>query len=235
MKLSKAYENRDFLHSREARAIRIQCEQLEPEQRFAQLGVRRAVIFFGSARLAQDTPTCRDAAALGALFADWTCKTHSKPDRFYLCTGGGPGIMQAVHEGSARVDRSLNIGLNVSLPAEEVPNPFLDPDRAVEFHYFFMRKFWFMNLARAAVIFPGGFGTLDELFELLTLTQTRKSSPMPIVLYDRTFWTDTINFESLARRQLIGRGDTRLFEYADTPGQAFELIRDQLQSRTSRT
>jgi uncharacterized protein (TIGR00730 family) len=228
VKLDKAYENRDFLHSREARAIRIQCEQLEPEQRFRTLGVNRAVIVFGSARLSQDSVSCRDAADLAERVARWTVAEHALPERYHLCTGGGPGIMQAVHEGAARVDRSLNIGLNISLPHEEVPNPFLDPGRAVEFHYFFMRKFWFMRLSRAMVIFPGGFGTLDELFEALTLTQTGKSERMPIVLYDSSFWNEIVNFEALARRGLIKPADLELFAFADTPEQAFELLRNGL-------
>lgn len=224
MKLTKAYENRDFLMSPEARAIRIQCEQLEPELRFRALGVQRAVVIFGSARLVQESQTCRDAADLAERIARWTVATHALPDRYYLCTGGGPGIMQAVHEGSARVDRALNIGLNVSLPHEEIPNPHLDVGRAVEFHYFFMRKFWFMNLARAAIIFPGGFGTLDELFEVLTLIQTGKSGPMPIILFDRKFWDETINFAALARYGLIRPTDLDLFRFADKAEEAFELL-----------
>lgn len=220
MKSPKAYENQEFLKGSEARTVRILCEYMEPEQRFRQLEIRRAVIVFGSARLRPDSPSYRDAADFGERIARWTTETHTAPDRYYLCTGGGPGIMEATHEGAARVDAALNVGLNISLPFEERPNPHLDPRRAVNFHYFFMRKFWFLNLARAAAIFPGGFGTLDELFELLTLTQTGKSSPMPIVLYDRAFWNETVNFESLARRGLIRREDLALFSYADTPEEA---------------
>ncbi|MGQ0697399.1 MAG: LOG family protein [Panacagrimonas sp.] len=222
--LPKSYLNRDFLMSPEARGVRLLCEYLDPEKRFRELGVQRGVILFGSARLAEESDACRGAADLAELLARWTTQQHALADRYYIVTGGGPGIMQAAHEGAARVDASLNIGLNISLPHEEKPNPFLEPHRALVFHYFFMRKFWFMNLAEAAVIFPGGFGTMDELFELLTLTQTGKSSKMPIVLYDRAFWSETINFESLARRGLIKHSDLDLFSYADTPEEAMKHV-----------
>lgn len=225
MKLPKSYLNPEFLMSAEARTVRILCEYLDPERRFRELQIERGVILFGSARLPPDSPAYRDAADLAEQLARWTTNTHEPRRRYYVVTGGGPGIMQAAHEGAARVDAALNVGLNISLPHEEQANPFVDLRRSVVFHYFFMRKFWFMNLARAAVIFPGGFGTMDELFELLTLTQTGKSSPMPIVLYDRSFWNETINFESFARRGLISPADLKLFRYADTPAEALELVR----------
>ncbi len=224
MKLPKSYLNPDFLMSREARTVRLLCEYLDPEKRFRELSIKHGVILFGSARLPKDSPSYRDAAALAEMIARWTTKEHAVADRYYIVTGGGPGIMQAAHEGAARVDADLNVGLNISLPHEEQANPFVDDRRSVVFHYFFMRKFWFLNLARAAVIFPGGFGTMDELFELLTLTQTGKSSPMPIVLYDREFWAETINFEAFARRGLINRADLNLFSYADTPEEAMQLV-----------
>lgn len=222
--IPKSYLNRDFLMSPEARTVRLLCEYLDPEKRFRELGVNRGVILFGSARLPKDSPSYRDAAELAERLARWTSARHALAERYYIVTGGGPGIMQAAHEGAARVDAALNIGLNISLPHEEGSNPFVDPMRSVVFHYFFMRKFWFLNLARAAVIFPGGFGTMDELFELLTLTQTGKSSPMPIVLYDRAFWDETINFESFARRGLIRREDLNLFTYANTPEEAMAQV-----------
>ena len=224
MKLPKSYLNPEFLMSPSARTVRLLCEYLDPEQRFKELDIRRGVILFGSARLPPDSPAYRDAAALAELLARWTVHAHAVADRYYIVTGGGPGIMQAAHEGAARVDAALNVGLNISLPHEEQANPFVDDRRSVVFHYFFMRKFWFLNLARAAVIFPGGFGTMDELFELLTLTQTGKSSPMPIVLYDRAFWQDTINFEAFARRGLIRPEDLDLFSYADTPEEAMDQV-----------
>ncbi|MGQ0530569.1 MAG: LOG family protein [Panacagrimonas sp.] len=224
MKLPKSYLNPEFLKSPEARTVRMLCEYLDPERRFREMDVNQGVILFGSARLPKGSPSYRDAADLAEGLARWTTQQHALPERYYIVTGGGPGIMQAAHEGAARVDASLNLGLNISLPHEEQANPFVDERRSVVFHYFFMRKFWFLNLARAAVIFPGGFGTMDELFELLTLTQTGKSSPMPIVLYDREFWNETINFEAFAKRGLISRADLNLFSYANTPEQALMQV-----------
>jgi uncharacterized protein (TIGR00730 family) len=140
--------------------------------------------------------------------------------------------MQAVHEGTSRVDRGLNIGLHISLPREEVPSAHIDPQRAFEFHYFFMRKFWFMNLAQAVVAFPGGYGTLDELFEVLTLTQTGKSRGMPVFLFDRGFWTTAVNFEELAARGYIDPTDDprypRLFRIVDTVDEAFAAVTAEL-------
>ncbi|HVT34490.1 MAG TPA: LOG family protein [Nevskiaceae bacterium] len=186
MKLTKAYRNAEFLSSEDARSIRILAEYLEPASRFRRKNIRKAIIFFGSARINKLTRRTsryyREAVALAEKLARWTTQVHAKPERYHICTGGGPGIMEAVHEGAAKVDRKLNIGLNISLPFEQHVNPHVIKGHALEFHYFFMRKFWFLNVAHAAVIFPGGFGTLDELFELLTLTQTGKSSPMPIEL-----------------------------------------------------
>ena len=227
-KLIKAYRNGAFLTGDDARSIRILCEYLEPATRFQRKGIHKTVIFFGSARLPPKPKRgpnyYAQAADLAERLAGWTQREHARAERYYICTGGGGGIMQAVHEGAARIDRSLNIGLNISLPFEQNLNPHVERDHAFEFHYFFMRKFWFLNLARAAVIFPGGFGTLDELFELLTLTQTGKSSRMPIVLYGRKFWQDTVDFPGLARRGLISRGDLKLFRICDSVDEAFKVL-----------
>jgi uncharacterized protein (TIGR00730 family) len=247
MTLTKAYKNQQFLMGDAARGIRILSEYEEPKWRFDSSAVKRAVILFGSARIRpQDPATLATtlprplapgaaprfddpdyyamAADLAERIANWTVGAHAVGERYFLCTGGGPGIMEAVGAGAARVDRSLNIGLNISLPFEQHVNPYVDPLHAFEFHYFFMRKFWFMNLARAAVIFPGGFGTMDELFELLTLTQTGKSTPMPIVLYGRDFWESLINFDRLAERGLISPEDATMFKIVDTVDAAFEHL-----------
>lgn len=224
MELTKAYKNIDFLVSDDARPVRIVCEYLEPQQRFRRLGINRSVVFFGSARLQPDDPNYQAAADLAERLARWTLATHPEGERYFIGTGGGPGIMQAAHAGGARADRHLNVGLNISLPFELHLNPYVEHERTLEFHYFFMRKFWFMNIARAAAVFPGGYGTLDELFELLTLTQTGRSTPMPVVLFDSEFWRDTVNFEGLARRGLISRQDLDLFVLVDTAEQAAEAL-----------
>ena len=230
MKLIKAYNNTDFLNGDDARSVRILCEYLEPLSRLKRDGVHRAIVAFGSARLRRQPPGglgvdyFAAAAELGERLARWTTESHAAGQRYHLVTGGGPGIMEALHEGSARVDRCLNVGVGISLPFEQHGNPHLDELRGFEFHYFFMRKFWFMNLAKAVVVFPGGFGTLDELFEVLTLTQVGKASRMPIVLYGSEFWNEVLNIPALTRRGLISPADENLFTTADTVEQAFSLL-----------
>lgn len=231
-RLTKAYLNEKFLTGEDARALRILCEYLEPENRFKRKNINKAVIVFGSARISSDVVRGVDyyakAAEFAEQFARWTMETHARPDRYYVCTGGGGGIMQAIHEGAARVNRHLNIGLNISLPFEQNLNPHVEREHALEFHYFFMRKFWFMNLARAAVIFPGGFGTMDELFELLTLTQTGKSAKMPIILYGKKFWQKTIDFSGLARMGVISKSDLKLFHICDSADEAMAVLKKGL-------
>ncbi len=143
-------------------------------------------MFFGSARLSEDGPLgqyYRDARTLARLITEWSSKLEATSHRFVICSGGGPGIMEAANRGAADAG-GKTIGLNIGLPFEQMPNPYITPELSFEFHYFFMRKFWFAYLAKALVVFPGGFGTLDELFEILTLAQTRKlESKMVIVLY----------------------------------------------------
>nr|WP_206370413.1 LOG family protein [Solimonas marina] len=220
--------------SEEARAVRILCEYVEPDHRFRRTGVRNTVAFFGSARLQPGIGTdghdwYAEAAALAERLADWTRERHPVAERFYVCTGGGPGIMEAAHCGGARVDPALNVGLNISLPFEQHLNPYVEDERAYQFHYFFMRKFWLVKLARGAIFFPGGFGTLDELFELLTLTQTGKVVNIPILLYGREFWEGLVDFERLAARGLISPEDTGLFRFVDDVDGAFAILSRELQ------
>lgn len=228
MRVPKAYKNEEFLASEEARSLRILAEYLEPKRRLAAEKVTRGIVFFGSARQRQFPDNTIDpyqcAADLAERLARWTLATHPEGSRYHLVTGGGDGMMGAVNEGVARVDRRLNVGLGISLPFEQGLNENLDPSRAFEFHYFFMRKFWFMNLSDAFVILPGGFGTLDELFEVLTLTQTGRASKKPIVLLDSGFWRTIINFRALATRGLINPDDLHLFHYAESAEQAFDIL-----------
>lgn len=233
MRPVKAYKNNEFLMSEEARGVRILCEYVEPERRFRRTGVRNTVAFFGSARTRPGAGDggrdwYAEAARLAEKLAAWTRETHAPQDRYYICTGGGPGIMEAAHSGGARVDGALNVGLNISLPFEQHLNPYVDDDRAFQFHYFFMRKFWLVKLARGAVFFPGGFGTLDELFELLTLSQTGKVAGIPILLYGRSFWESLVDFPRLAERGLISPEDLSLFRYCDDVDTAFEALRAEL-------
>jgi hypothetical protein len=221
----KAYKNQDFLMSAQARTVRMLCEYLEPLTRLRRHNVEHAIIFWGSARLrpnpANGPDYCALASDLAEKLAAWTLREHAPETRYHFCCGGGPGIMEASSKGVARVDRHLNVAFNISLPFEQSVNDYVTPDLAFEFHYFFMRKFWFLKLAAAMVVFPGGFGTFDELFEMLTLVQTGRAQPMPFVLFGREFWNEAVNFEALARRGLISRADFEQIRFADTVDEAF--------------
>ena len=237
MKVLKAYKNPKFLMGEQARPIRILSEYLEPLDRLERHKVRRAIIFFGSARLRpkpkSGTDYCRQATELAEKLAAWTVKQHASGQRYFFCCGGGPGIMEASAKGVARVDRRLNIAFNISLPFEQSVNQYVTPELVFEFHYFFMRKFWFMNLAEALVVFPGGFGTMDELFEILTLVQTGKAKPMPVVLFGREFWEEAVNFKALARRGLISRADLDRIYLADSVETAYRHLTQQLSGVSS--
>ncbi len=250
----KAFESEEFLHSRAGRPLRILSEHLEPEARFEQTGVSDTIVFFGSARFSsQDDATAQlDAARkaggdvkaaenclamaryyeaardLAHRLTQWSKGLEGGSRRFVVCTGGGPGIMEAANRGASEA-KGLNIGLNISLPFEQDENPFLTHELAFEFHYFFMRKFWFIYLAKALVIFPGGFGTLDEFFEVMTLVQTRKvEKKMPIVVFGQEFWSEVIDFKALVRRGVIGPEDLDLFKMTDSVDEAYRFITDEL-------
>jgi hypothetical protein len=157
-------------------------------------------------------------------------KTHSFKQRYVICSGGGPGIMEAANKGAALAG-GLSIGLNISLPYEQMPNSYITDDLNFEFHYFFMRKFWFAYLSKALVIFPGGFGTLDELFEILTLVQTGKiRKKMPIVIYGKEYWDKVLNLGAIAEMGLIDPDDLLLIHYSDSPEEAFEYLKTELEA-----
>ena len=169
-----------------------------------------------------------EARELARLLASWTLSLQSENHRFVVTSGGGPGIMEAANRG-AREGGGKTIGLNIRLPFEQGANPYVTDGLQFEFHYFFMRKFWFAYLAKALVIFPGGFGTLDELFEILTLVQTDKlSKKIGVVLYGREYWDQLLQFQPMAEWGAIAEKDLELFNYFDTPVEAFEFLRDHL-------
>lgn len=169
-----------------------------------------------------------DARKLAYLLTQWSMELKSKRHRFVVTSGGGPGIMEAANRGASEAG-GKTIGLNIRLPFEQFPNPYITPSLSLEFHYFFMRKYWFAYLAKALVVFPGGFGTLDEMFELLTLAQTRKlAKVMTIVIYGSRYWKDVLNFDVLVEKGAIAPRDLDLFQFADTPEDAFTLLRDGL-------
>jgi hypothetical protein len=250
----KAYMNQRYLESRDARALRILSEYLEPLSRFNRQHVNDTIVFMGSARLlprdkaeaalaeaeksGTDVEKARTALALSSYYesarelahrlTDWSKKIEKQEHRFVVCTGGGPGIMEAANRGASEAN-GLNIGLTISIPDEDFNNAYVSRDLDFHFHYFFMRKFWFVYLAKAVVLFPGGFGTLDEMFEILTLVQTRKMKrKLPIVLFGAKFWNDIINFDALVRYGTISPGDVNLFHRTDSVDEAFEIITKSL-------
>jgi uncharacterized protein (TIGR00730 family) len=227
MTTSLAYKNEDFLDSDEARPLRILAEYLQPMHAFRAAGICDTIVFFGSARLAPDGPLARyydDARELARLVTLWSKNLASHAHRYVVCSGGGGGIMEAANRGASDAG-GRSVGLNIGLPHEQRPNPYITRELTFEFHYFFMRKLWFVHLARALVAFPGGFGTLDELTEILTLMQTRKiERPIPVVLYGSSYWKEVINFDALVRHGMIDQRDLGLFRYADDPAEALALL-----------
>jgi len=169
-----------------------------------------------------------DARKLAFMLTEWSIKIPARRRRFVVTTGGGPGIMEAANRG-AKEAGGKTIGLNINLPFEQYPNPFITPSLNFEFHYFFMRKFWFAYLAKALVIFPGGFCTFDELFEILTLAQTDKlAKKILVVIYGSEYWKKLINFQAMIDAGTIAAGDLELFKMVDSPEEGFEYLRDGL-------
>src|SRR6266550_3599799 len=253
-----AYQNEPFLNSPDGRILRILAEYSEPVARFRREQIQDTVVFFGSARFhglstAQKAlaelektgsadPEARkralaaldmaryyeDARRMAFLLTEWSIQIPAKRRRFVVTTGGGPGIMEAANLGAQEAG-GKTIGLNIHLPFEQNPNSYITPSLNFEFHYFFMRKFWFAYLAKALVIFPGGFGTLDELFEILTLAQTQKlAKKILVVIYGSEYWNRVINFQALADSGTISPQDMELFKMVDSPEEGFEYLRDGL-------
>src|SRR5258708_5649970 len=169
-----------------------------------------------------------DARRLAFLLTKWSTQIPAKRHRFVVTTGGGPGIMEAANLGAHEAG-AKSIGLNINLPFEQNPNPYITPSLNFEFHYFFMRKFWFAYLAKALVIFPGGFGTMDELFEILTLAQTEKlAKKILVVIYGKEYWKSVVNFQAFVDAGTVSAEDMKLFNFVDTPEEGFEVLRDGL-------
>ena len=250
----KAYKNPQFLKSKVARELRILAEYIEPEARFEEFQVRDTVVFFGSARILPredaekqlaaaktdggDVKTAErdldmsryyeDARELAFKLTEWSKNLEGDDSRFIVCSGGGPGIMEAANRGASEA-AGINAGLNISLPMEQFDNPYITRELNFEFHYFFMRKFWFLYLAKAVVIMPGGFGTLDELMEVLTLVQTEKvTNHLPVILYGSEYWNAVLNFEPMVEMGTISRQDLELFHTSDSVDEAFDYITGEL-------
>jgi uncharacterized protein (TIGR00730 family) len=252
---SLAYENLDFLNSPDGRLTRIMAEYAEPMARFQQQRIKDTVVFFGSARFrseetARQTLTglkdgaagelerartavdmaafYEDARILAGMLTEWARTLPGHLHRFVVTSGGGPGIMEAANRGAHEAG-GKSIGLNIRLPHEQHPNPYITPELNFEFHYFFMRKFWFAYLAKALVIFPGGFGTLDEMFEIVTLAQTQKlAKNITILIYGTEYWNSVLNIEALIEKGVVAPKDLSLLHFADTPEAAFRILQASL-------
>lgn len=222
--------DQDFVLGDSMRGARFLMEYTKAEEFLRRERVRSTIVAFGSARIREDGGEWQSriynaARTFGRIASERggaLCDGRQWRDNV-IATGGGPGVMEAANRG-ARDAGAVTIGFNIQLPHEQFPNPYITPDLNFQFHYFAMRKMHLAMRARALVIFPGGFGTMDELFELLTLSQTGKGHHMPIVLYDRNFWTRIINFEAFAEAGMISPEDLNLFEFADDPEEAWDCL-----------
>ena len=250
----KAYQNPGFPNSKDARALRILSEYLEPKSRFDRHRVEDTIVFMGSARIQSseraeqmlkkaqsgggDAEAAKMALKMSVYYEAarelahrltvWSKGLDKVERRFVVCTGGGPGIMEAANRGAAEA-QGTNVGLTISIPVKEFENPYVTRGLDVHFHYFFMRKFWFVYLAKAIIVFPGGYGTLDELFEILTLVQTHKvRKALPIVLFGTQYWKEVIDFDALADHGTIDRRDTELMFRTDSVDEAYDWIVRQL-------
>ena len=264
---TKAYHDKDFITSPDAREVRILCEITAPKLKYKEEQINNTIVFFGSARSVSQEEASKELADLqaqisngsdkhdlqkqidkalmkvklakyydaaedlAAKLTEWSMSILQKEKQIYICSGGGPGMMEAANKGAARVG-GPSIGLNIALPFEQEPNAYQTPQLSYEFHYFFVRKFWFAYLAKALVVFPGGFGTMDELFELLTLIQTEKVvKPIPIVLFGREFWDDFMNTEALLKWGVISEADLDLFKIYDDVDECFNYLKHTISER----
>lgn len=232
----KAFEDLNFINSNEARSIRILSEYLEPAKRLEENNIKNTVVFFGSARISPDKNSSDKlseyywkaeemAYKLGNLSKEMDETDHS----FTLCTGGGPGIMEAANRGANR-SGVKSIGLNIEIPHEQEPNKYISEKLSFEFHYFFMRKLWFMCHAKAIIVFPGGFGTMDEMFEILTLIQTNKLGKpnFSVLLYNEEYWKEIINFKRLAELKMISKKDMELFHFFSSVDEGINYLKPRL-------
>lgn len=246
-----AFADPEFLLRRETRGIRFQLEMLKPDLDQTEQGIEHTIVVFGSARfsspevaqaslqkaqLSGDTKELNvaqrqvrnahfyDQARLFARLVAAYSAHRRREERLFIATGGGPGIMEAANRGAFEMG-ALSVGLNIALPHEQHPNPYITPNLSFKFHYFALRKMHFMMRAKALVAFPGGFGKLDELFEIITLVQTRKAKPVPIVLFGSNYWKHLFNTDLMLEEGVISEQDLGLFTYVDDPEVAWDVIR----------
>ncbi|SIN59840.1 hypothetical protein SAMN02745824_0377 [Parasphingorhabdus marina DSM 22363] len=244
-----AFQDTEFLLREELRPVRFQLELLKPEMLLDEAGIGSTLVMYGSARIPEPEKadalieaatddaaliTARrlkekakyydEARELARKASSCGIEENGKRD-FVVCSGGGPSIMEAANRGAADVGKE-SIGLNIVLPHEQAPNEYVTPSLSFQFHYFALRKMHFLLRARAVAVFPGGFGTFDEFFELLTLIQTGKMEPLPIMLFGHDFWHRVIDFDALAEEGTISRKDLDLFQFVETADEAWKIIQD---------
>jgi uncharacterized protein (TIGR00730 family) len=249
-----AFQDLDFLLREDLRPVRFQLELLKTQLVLDEANIASTFVFYGSARIPEPAKAqaLRDLAEgeeairiadsliakskyydvareLAAKVSQFPRDTEGKR-HFVVCSGGGPSIMEAANRGAADVGQE-SIGLNIVLPHEQAPNPYVTPSLSVQFHYFALRKMHFLLHARALAAFPGGFGTFDELFELLTLIQTGKIAPIPVLLYGRDFWNRVVNFEALVEEGVVSPRDMNIFKFVETAEEGWQVVRDFYRAR----
>jgi uncharacterized protein (TIGR00730 family) len=236
--IPEAFRNYEFLNSDQARHIRILSDYSYAESVMEKEKILDSIVIFGSARIRTniDNPNKSklskyydDTVAISKMLTEWSISLSSPgiQDRMIICTGGGPGIMEAGNKG-AWLAGGRSIALNIKLPHEQSANPFVVPGLTFTFHYFFIRKLWFVQMAKAVVVMPGGFGTIDELFETLTLIQTNRSKKIPVVLYGSDFWKKLVNFDLLLEYELIEEQDLNLFKFLDEPNEVVDYLKQNI-------
>jgi uncharacterized protein (TIGR00730 family) len=227
------YRDPEFLESLEGRTLRILSEYLGPMATLQKHRVNSTILFLGSAKADPGDPNSAlhryywEVEELACMLAKWAISLKSpKGKDFVICTGAGPGMMEAANRGAARAG-GKTIGMNIALPQPQKPNPYITPELSFTFHYFFMRKFWLVYKARAVVICPGGYGTLDEFFEIITLLQTSKISKkeMSLILYGEEYWREVIKFEQLVKMKAICAEDLDIFKFCSSPKEAFQYLK----------
>jgi len=245
------HEDPVFLESTPARPLRILAEYINPLAQLKREGIGDTIVLFGSARIhSREDALSRlnhlkklkvgksakakeshyeEARALSHKITTWAMSLGPRPRRFVICSGGGPGIMEAANRGAYEAG-GKSIGLSIELPHEQFANPYISPELSFNFHYFFMRKLWFAQIAKALIVFPGGFGTMDELWEMMTLLQTGKLTRTNLILiYGRKYWDDVLNLKAMVRWGTISPSEYGLLQFADNVDDAFELIRSGLE------
>ena len=248
-----AFDDEDFLSRRETIGIRFELELLKPEILLKEQGIEHTITVFGSTRfvshaqalsLVEKAKTPEEIAAakkamlhskyyesareFGALVAHYNSTQKKNADKLHICTGGGPGIMEAANRGAFEAG-DKTIGFNISLPKEQHPNPYISPGLSFRFHYFALRKMHFMLRARAIVVYPGGFGSFDELFEVLTLMQTKKVVRIPVILVGKDYWSEMVNFKRMMEFGVINEEDMKTIHFSESAQEAWEVIQDWYQ------